>query len=721
MRFSRLVWPLAILCSLLFAAHTADASDCSAQKSGKFKVKIDSSPQGAVIYINGKDCPSVGNTPWEGSLNAGDLTVILEAPGYDATTRPFRVARVRARQDLFVPLAKKPQLEIRADADPHLIGATVTIDGQPAGVIQGPLVINTTAARHLIEIKREGYETLSQWIDLTTTPQLTITPTLAAGKRSGSVIVEANVDQAEVYLDGTKLTDTTPMTIKDVSEGSHVVEVRKGDQNWKVSVDVKANQQSKVNAQLQGGVGVIRVLSDAQGARASLDGVDMGSVPVDIKDVKSGEHLVQVKAPNFATMERKVTVTAGSSKVEKFDLAPEQLGERGLLRVVSTIPDAVVYIDGAAVGKSPQEKKVPAGTHPVMVKLDGYKPFDKQVTVKAGETQTISAELKAVGQLRVITTPARATVSINGIVAGTTPFNQEIEVGETVVRVELATFQPFEQTINMEGGKTETISRELVVAGPTEQEVVMTVRNLSSFGARTLPRGRSTVDIGAGYPYFFEGRVNVGVGPLGPNNTFGFDAGIAARTMFAQTELGFGARLNFLDANPFSMGAFTNIWWGSKLLDDSGRNGLTWDTGLVASLSALAGVTISGRLYLDAFSDRHCPSKGTQDDGFDGTPIAVCREYKDGTINAMERSRIEGLTGWRSPEDVFNRDNGVRLFASLIGEFAIQQGMTFFAILEGDPFTQHYDERPLFTSIISKSMFDRDYDVYLRLGLTYKF
>ena len=33
------------------------------------------------------------------------------------------------------------------------------------------------------------------------------------------------------------------------------------------------------------------------------------------------------------------------------------------------------------------------------------------------------------------------------------------------------------------------------------------------------------------------------------------------------------------DADPFSAGVFTDMWWGSKLLDDSRRNGFTWDVG----------------------------------------------------------------------------------------------------------------------------------------------
>ena len=41
-----------------------------------------------------------------------------------------------------------------------------------------------------------------------------------------------------------------------------------------------------------------------------------------------------------------------------------------------------------------------------------------------------------------------------------------------------------------------------------------------------------------------------------------------------------------------------------------------------------------------------------------------------------------------------------------------------FGILEGAPFQS---ERALFTNDFAHSMFDTDYDLYLRIGLTYKF
>ena len=717
------------LLGVLFLVCLVANAHAECPKTGRYQVKIDSAPQGAPIYIGDKTC-QVGVTPWTGKLNKGDYNVIIETPGYESQTKQFHVGALRATQELFVPLIKKaepPKIDVKADADKNVFGATVFLDDQPQG--QAPMLVTTTVGRHQIRLQKDGFEPFSTWIEAKDNQVQTFAPTLKEipKPKFGTILVDADVPDAEVYVDGNKHPDNTPTQIANVVEGLHVIEVRKQPAlPWKQTVEVKASQQTKVRAELQaamsGGVGVIRVLSDAPGARAFIDGTDMGAVPVDIKDIKAGDHIVQVKAPGMQTAERHVLVAAGSTKVEKFDLNQEAAGDRGTLKVVSMVPEALVFIDGASVGKVPQEKKVSAGEHPVVVRLDGYKQFEQKVRVEAGQTVTVQATLKPVGRLRVLSTPTQATVVINGIPVGKTPLDQETETGETVVRIELPGFQAFEQTLTIEGGKTQTLSRELAVAGPSEAELTAEQRGLASFGARTLNRGRSTVDLSVGYPYYTEGRVSVGAGKIAKK--FGFDASVSVRSMLARTELGVGGRAMLADAEPFSAGVFTNIYWGSKLLDNSQRNGFTWDVGAVASLTALTHVTITGRAYFDVWSDRHCPvEKAKADqmnamDVFDGDAIAVCKEYFFGNLATAERSRIEKLTGWTKDTDVFSRENGARFMLSIVSEIAIEQRWNFFGILEGAPFQK---ERALFTNDFARTMFDTDYNLYLRLGITYKF
>jgi hypothetical protein len=726
MRITRLV--VVSLVTLGMLATAALAAPCPTTTPGRYAVKIDSAPQGAQVYINDKTC-LVGNTPWSGKLAKGTHTVIIEIAGYEPMSRQFNVAAVRKTQELFVPLVKKadpPKIDIKADADPKgIAGAQVWLDGEMKGA--APITLTVTEGRHLLQLKKDGYETYETWVPTSNNNTATLLPTMKEipKPKFGTVVVEADVPDAEVYIDGNKHPDNTPAMIANVIEGPHIIEVRKPPSlPWKQTVQVTANNSTKVRAELQatmhGGVGVVRVLSDAQGARAFIDGTDMGPVPVDIKDVKAGEHIIQVKAPGMKTDEKKVTVAAGSSQIVKFDLNAETPADQGTLKVVSMVPEAQVFIDGASVGKVPVDKKLSAGEHPVVVRLDGYKQFEQKVRVEAGQTVTVQATLKPVGRLRILSTPAQAQVMINGLPAGKTPLDQEVEVGETVVRIEMPGFQPFEQTLTIEGGKTQTLSRELAIAGLSEAELAAQQKGLSSFGARTLPRGRSTVDFSAGYPYYLTARINVGAGKIAKK--FGFDAGVGVRTMFARNELGLGGRMMLADADPFSAGVFTDLWWGSKLLDDSRRNGFTWDVGAAASLTALSNVTITGRFYFDIWSDRHCPEiKTGGTGGFDGDPIAVCENYQAGTLTADEQMRINKLTTGdeNTPWQFTERESGIRLMASVIAEIAIQQRWSMFGILEGAPFQ---NERALFTSQFSHSMpSDSDFNLYLRLGLTYKF
>jgi hypothetical protein len=725
-------------CALALLFSNAVAAPCPTTASGtKYAVKIETAPPGATIYLNDKTCMA-GQSPWSGKVTAGEVTIIAELAGYEVAQRNVRIIRSRKSQEFFMPLTKKadpPKIDVKADADPKgVAGAQVWLDGEMKG--QAPVTLTVTEGRHQLQLKKDGFETYETWINATANNTSTLLPQMKeiAKPKFGTIVVEADVPDAEVFIDGNKHPDNTPALIANVIEGLHVIEVRKPPGlPWKQTVQVKANETSKVRADLQatmhGGVGVVRVLSDAPGARAYLDGTDMGPVPVDIKDVKAGDHIVQVKAPGMQTGEKTVKVAAGSSQIVKFDLNAEGPADSGTLKVVSMVPEAQVFIDGAAVGKVPVEKKLSQGEHPVVVRLEGFKQFEQKVRVEAGQTVTVQAMLKPVGRLRVLSTPAQATVVVNGIPAGKTPLDEEIEVGETVVRIEMPGFQPFEQTLTIEGGKTQTLSRELAIAGLSEAELQAQQRGLSSFGARTLPRGRSTVDLSAGYPYYGTAKINVGAGKIAKK--FGFDAGVGVRSFLARNELGLGGRAMLADQDPFSAGVFTELWWGSRLLDDSKRNGLTWDIGAAASLTALSHVTISGRLYASIWSDRHCPEeKATSMNGFDGNdPIDVCVKYRNtirnltGTemLTADEVARVQKLTTGSETEtwDFAGRETGVRFMASVVAEIAFQQRWNIFGILEVAPFQ---DERALFTSAFSGSMpSETDFNLYVRLGLTYKF
>ncbi len=728
-RFS--VKPLAFLLGVatLFALLVATVGPADAQthprlaKKGKYKIRVESAPPGATVYIDRKELGPVGVTPWDATVLNGEYVFIVELEGYQPAQKIVKVARTRTLQPTFIPLIKKldpPRIDVRADADKNVFGATVFLDGQNQG--SAPVLLTTDPGRHLVEIKKDGFETFSTWVDAKENEKVSLTPFLKeiAKAKVGTLVVDADVPDAEVLLDGNKVAGTTPVFITDVIEGLHVVEVRKEPAvPWKQTVQIIAGTQAKVRAELKATIGgqggVIRVLSNVAGAKVFLDGTDMGAVPIDIKDVKTGEHVLEVKAPGYQPREERVTINAGQSVILKLDLNAEAgKGETGTLKVVSPVPDADVFIDGAAIGKAPQEKAVSRGDHFVVVKAAGFKTFEQKIRIEPGQALTVSAELRAVGRVRVISNPAGAEVFINGMPQGVTPIDlNEVEVGTTIVKVVKAGYQPWEQTYDLKGGASEIANAEMKIEGLSDDQLAAEQRGLASFGARTLPRGRSTVDFGIGYPYFLETRINVGAGKMA---NFGFDAGVGVRSMGSRSEIGLGVRLMMVDKDPFSAGVFGDLWWGSRLIDDSKRNGLTLNAGGVASLTAFTRVTVSGRMYLNVWSDRHCPEVVTGD-VFDGDAIETCDKHKAGTLSAEDLARVESLTE-QMGSDFYGRETGLRLMTSVIAEIAVKQRWNVWFVLEGAPFQS---ERALFTDLFSAPLFTSDFGTYGRVGATYKF
>jgi hypothetical protein len=367
--------------------------------------------------------------------------------------------------------------------------------------------------------------------------------------------------------------------------------------------------------------GTIRVLSNAARAVVSLDGTDVGVAPVEIKQVRPGEHVVAVRAEGRGRREDRVTVEAGATAVVTLDLdEPAGGGQEG--------GDAAGADDDGDAGLDPGPGGGPG-----------------------------------------------ASASDGGGAAG-----RDADDG---------------------GGA-------IAAAAPTEEELLLERRGLTTFGARALPRGRSTVAIGAGYPYLIDSRILVGAMPRGA--PFELDAGILFRTYGQRWELGLLGRLTLFDQEPFSLGAFADLGGGSTYFDDSRRNYWFASGGVAASLSGLGAVTITGRAYLDAWSDRHCPGEVNE-----GEPTDVCQDFRDSTLSPDERARVIDLVG---SGNLFDRDSGVRGILSLAVELALSETWSGWLLIEGAP---RQDERAAFTDLFHGAMFEEDARTYARVGFTYKF
>jgi PEGA domain len=717
---TRLVQALLAFVVLLLCVDTASAQvePRPARKGRRYTIKIDSSPQQAAIYLDDKKYGIVGYTPYSGKLVMGDYKLILELPGFKAIERPIHVDR--KNRTFFLPLEKQEMpgtVDIQATADPNVAGARVTIDGQAVGT--APTLYDAKEGRHQVQITKEGFDEYNQWVDLKQGQRVTITPVLKAIKKEppkGSLLVDADVPDAEVFIDGKKQDDSTPTLVDGLEDGPHIVEVRKSPATpWKQTVYVKGGQRTKVTAELAATLrqkkgGTVRVLANVPGAEVWVDGRLAGTAPHDAADLAAGEHIIEVRAKGYTNKEQRVTVNAGSADILKFDLvaAAANVATTGKIKVVSPVPEARVFIDGANVGTAPADKELTAGEHFVVVEKEGFAKFEQKVAIEAGQTITVTAQLRSVGKVRFLSTPAGAEVVLDGKPVGKTPYEADIEGGEHVVTVRLEGYFDFEQPLKVEGGQTVNVSAplRLIDSGPTAEEIVRRKATLSSYSARTMPFGDFTVDLSIGYPYWVEGQATVGGTQAG---TVGWDLTLGFRSLLTTWEFLGTLRLRLFERDPFAFAAFGTVGGGGGF---NGRNQFTLQTGVLNTVtfkSGLNAVTVTGRAFFDIWSDRLC---GVEKNGsvVEDAP-GICTAGP----GTPERTQILEDFGINDPTD---RDNGVRFYISLVVEAALNEKLNVFFIFEGAPFQ---GQRAAHSETFNGTMLGDDPIYNGRLGFTFKF
>ncbi len=648
----------------------------------------------------------------------GNWKVILKKDGYRTEIRPLTVKRTRRLQETFIPMVRQERpgkVEVRADSDPNAAGARVWIDGEDKGTV--PLVIEVKKGRHLVEVKKDSYQVFSQWVQVEESERASLNPVLRSAG-NGRVLVEADVDGAEVFVDGKPHPDKTPTIITGLTSGPHVIEVRKPPAKpWQQTIRVTDGSTAKVIAVLAGAG--VRVVSDKDGAQVLVDGVDKGVTPVELRDLAPGEHVFEVRADGLPPKRTKAVIEAGKASVIELNFEIPD-GPTGTLKIVSPVPEAKVFIDGTEVGLVPQTRVLSEGTHYVVVEKAGFAKYQKELNIVAGKTETLQVELRAAGTARVLSRPEGAEVFVDGARIGQTPLSSvEIPAGEHVLSVRLPGFYDYEEVLTIVPGETKVINPRLesLEAEPTADDRLQEQRGLTSYGARTMSKGRSTIDVGVGFPYYLDARFIVGAPKIA--NRFGFDVGVTLRTLFTRTEMGLTARVNLIDEDPFSVGAFAQVGGGATFFDNSNRNSFFADLGGAVSLTGLGSVTLTGRAYLNFYSDRNCPGADVQNQRFtdrDADAVDTCRDYLNGSISAADRARVDSLTG--GPEGLFKRDTGVRLMTSFLIELAVRQHMNVWVLIEGPPLQS---ERASFTNFFNGLMLSRDPLLYPRVGVTYKF
>lgn len=160
------------------------------------------------------------------------------------------------------------------------------------------------------------------------------------------------------------------------------------------------------------------------------------------------------------------------AKVPGLDGTIETVRKRvAKIRVACSVPGAEVRVRGAIVGKTPLRDpiEVSSGTTDIEVTADGYHPYRKSLNLPGEVTTDVQVTLSpraATGLVRITTTPAGASVKIDGGAQGVTPAEITLNPGSHDMRLSMSGYSSIDEPILVRANENRDLAFSLEPAQP---------------------------------------------------------------------------------------------------------------------------------------------------------------------------------------------------------------------------------------------------------------
>lgn len=217
------LWPLTLTLVIAFLA----SATASAQ-GRRFKVRIESTPPHATVYVDDTAGGIKGYTPTRLRLSKGTHKIFVVLDGYEPQEQFVTVKRKTAPVTFELRKLVQPGTLKFTPAKEAMAGAEVSVDGRNSGKLPCDLKLNE--GRHLVEITLSGFEKWTRWFEVKQGEVRDVAITLNETKIAPGelhVTCEPPVEGAVVFVDNQEK-GPAPWS-GEVPPGEHTVGVRAKD------------------------------------------------------------------------------------------------------------------------------------------------------------------------------------------------------------------------------------------------------------------------------------------------------------------------------------------------------------------------------------------------------------------------------------------------------------------------------------------------------------
>jgi TolB-like protein len=160
----------------------------------------------------------------------------------------------------------------------------------------------------------------------------------------GDLVVDADYQGSKVFLDGVELPQKTPVTLRNISAGSHQVSTRHESNYGSLQIELLPGELKRIKIAMPVGRGSIKVFANVPEGQVSVDGILVCEAPCILENQLEGSRQVRVSRKGYQAWEGSVEV-----KVDSTVIAEASLVRLSYLRLEVNPDNASVTVNGVPV------------------------------------------------------------------------------------------------------------------------------------------------------------------------------------------------------------------------------------------------------------------------------------------------------------------------------------------------------------------------------------
>jgi len=276
--------------------------------------------------------------------------------------------------------------------------------------------------------------------------------------------VESNPSGADVYVDDGRA-GVSPVKVKELTPGTHKIRISKDRyQDYHENIFIQEGKPKAIMAGLAPKpFGDLQVNSNPSGAEVFIDDEQKGITPVALVDLPKGNRRVTLKKEGFDPWQGTVEIIP----LKNVHISADLITIYGSLDISSDPSEALIFIDGKKVGKTPLLlEKIQKGKHKININKSGLGEWEQEILVETSKVAKVNAMFASkFGSLKVETIPGGAEWYLDGEYVGKTPGEQKNVVkGSHKVVIKKKGFKEWSRTIKVSAGQEKAIKASLVRA-----------------------------------------------------------------------------------------------------------------------------------------------------------------------------------------------------------------------------------------------------------------